>query len=99
MEPLEQKNDEDGLPEKNIPKTPVFYQEREVPPRFAQRNSFEFEWGQRWKQQSQEEENKRAQLEAEIQANREKLVEEVELARHDYHTRQMREGETYAEFS
>lgn len=93
VEPLEQKNDEDGLPEKNVPKNPSFYQEREVPPRFAQRNSFEFEWGQRWKQQSVEEDNKRAQLEKEIIADREKLMEEVELARHDYHTMQMRQGE------
>ncbi|XP_071819429.1 uncharacterized protein [Apostichopus japonicus] len=91
VEPLEQKNDEDGLPEKNVPKNPSFYQEREVPPRFAQRNSFEFEWGQRWKQQSVEEDNKRAQLEKEIIADREKLMEEVELARHDYHTMQMRQ--------
>ena len=46
-EPLEQRDEEDGLPEKNLPKNQVYHHERENPPRFAAPGSFEFQWGNR----------------------------------------------------
>lgn len=49
VEPLEQLDDEDGLPEKLAQKNPMYQKERETPPRFAQHGTFEYEYSQRWK--------------------------------------------------
>ena len=48
VEPLEQKDEEDGLPEKSIVKNPQYYSEREIAPHFAQHSSFEQEIALKW---------------------------------------------------
>merc|ERR1712224_343691 len=51
VELVEETDDEDGLQEKNLPKrSQEFVMEREVGPRFAEPGSFEYEYGQKWKQ-------------------------------------------------
>jgi proline- and glutamine-rich splicing factor len=48
VEPFEQKDEEDGLPEKTILRNPQFYAERESTPRFVQKGSFEQEISLKW---------------------------------------------------
>uniref|UniRef100_A0A8C9KVS8 RRM domain-containing protein n=1 Tax=Panthera tigris altaica TaxID=74533 RepID=A0A8C9KVS8_PANTA len=47
VEPMDQLDDEEGLPEKPVIKNQQFHKEREQPPRFAQPGSFEY--ARRWK--------------------------------------------------
>uniref|UniRef100_A0A2K6RFY2 Non-POU domain containing octamer binding n=1 Tax=Rhinopithecus roxellana TaxID=61622 RepID=A0A2K6RFY2_RHIRO len=49
VEPMDQLDDEEGLPEKLVIKNQQFHKEREQPPRFAQPGSFEYEYAMRWK--------------------------------------------------
>ncbi|XP_022087566.1 non-POU domain-containing octamer-binding protein-like isoform X3 [Acanthaster planci] len=91
VEPLEQRDEEDGLPEKNIPKNQAYHHERENPPRFASPGSFEFKWGNRWKALEETERLQREQLERQIQDNREKLDSEMEISRHEHQTMMMRQ--------
>jgi non-POU domain-containing octamer-binding protein len=48
VEPFEQKDEEDGLPEKSIVKNPQYYSERENSSHFAQNGSFEQEIALKW---------------------------------------------------
>ena len=43
VEPMDQLDDEEGLPEKLVIKNQQFHKEQEQPPRFAQPGSFEYE--------------------------------------------------------
>jgi len=76
-EPLEQKDDEDGLPEKFINKNQAYNKEREHQPRMAVPGSFEFDFGNRWKQQYLHEEKQRANLERQIEEQRAKIEMEM----------------------
>lgn len=49
VELLEQKDENDGLPEIFFQKTTEVLKQREQPPRFAQPGSFEYEFGLKWK--------------------------------------------------
>lgn len=94
MEPLEQKDDEDGYPEKLLPKnSPHYLKERDIGPRFAQPNSFEFEFGQKWKQLFELEKQKRSSLETEILNDRERLDDQMEFAIYEHETNMLRESE------
>ncbi|CAH1799602.1 unnamed protein product, partial [Owenia fusiformis] len=83
VEPLEQKDEEDGLPERYMQKNQNFQKEREEPPRFASIGSFEFEFAQRWKQlhvmKKEQEENLQKQVNEAI----EKLEMDMENAIHE----------------
>ena len=91
-EPLEQKDEEDGQQEKNIQKNQQYHREREMPPRFAQPGSFEYEWGMRWKQMEEQEKMQREQLERQLEENRHKLDDEMEIAKHEHQAMMMRQG-------
>ncbi|KAG9355609.1 hypothetical protein JZ751_000447, partial [Albula glossodonta] len=91
VEPLEQYDDEDGLPEKLAQKNPKYQKEREQPPRFAHPGSFEFEYSQRWKSLDDMEKQQRQQVEKNIREAREKLESEMEDAYHEHQANLLRQ--------
>ncbi|XP_062385134.1 splicing factor, proline- and glutamine-rich isoform X2 [Sardina pilchardus] len=91
VEPLEQYDDEDGLPEKLAQKNPKYQKEREQPPRFAHRGTFEFEYSQRWKSLDEMEKQQRQQVEKNIREAREKLESEMEDAFHEHQANMLRQ--------
>uniref|UniRef100_A0A8D0GNF4 Paraspeckle component 1 n=1 Tax=Sphenodon punctatus TaxID=8508 RepID=A0A8D0GNF4_SPHPU len=94
VEPMEQFDDEDGLPEKLIQKTQQYHKEREQPPRFAQPGTFEFEYASRWKALDEMEKQQREQVDRNIREAKEKLEAEMEAARHEHQLMLMRQGTT-----
>jgi len=91
VDPLDPKDDEDGLMERMVPKNNICQKERMFPPRFALPGSFEFEFGNRWKEIYRMERLRREQLERELRESREKLEGEMELAFQEYQAAQLRE--------
>ncbi|KAG2461172.1 SFPQ protein, partial [Polypterus senegalus] len=91
VEPLEQYDDEDGLPEKLAQKNPMFQKEREQPPRFAHPGTFEYEYSQRWKSLDDMEKQQREQVEKNIKEAREKLESEMEDAYHEHQANLLRQ--------
>ncbi|XP_048833746.1 paraspeckle component 1 isoform X1 [Brienomyrus brachyistius] len=91
VEPAEQFEDEDGLPEKLLQKTAQYYKEREQPPRFAQPGTFEFEYSSRWKALDEMEKQQREQVDRNIREAKEKLEAEMEAARHEHQLMMMRQ--------
>ena len=93
VEPLEQKDDEEGYPEKVLPKNSNQYlKERDVGPRFALHNTFEYELSQKWKQLYELEKQKRDNLEKEIASDRERLDDSMEFALYEHETNILRES-------
>lgn len=90
-EPLEQKDDEDGLPEKFINKNQAYNKEREQVPRMAAPGSFEYEFGNRWKQLYLLEEKQRANLERQIEEQRAKLEMEMGQAQIEHQAMLLRQ--------
>lgn len=70
----------------------VFPREREQPPRFAHRGSFEFEYSQRWKSLDDMEKQQRQQVEKNIREARDKLESEMEDAYHEHQANLLRQG-------
>uniref|UniRef100_A0A2K6TUK3 Paraspeckle component 1 n=1 Tax=Saimiri boliviensis boliviensis TaxID=39432 RepID=A0A2K6TUK3_SAIBB len=93
VEPMEQFDDEDGLPEKLMQKTQQYHKEREQPPRFAQPGTFEFEYASRWKALDEMEKQQREQVDRNIREAKEKLEAEMEAARHEHQLMLMRQEE------
>ncbi|XP_051839052.1 splicing factor, proline- and glutamine-rich-like [Antechinus flavipes] len=91
VEPLEQLDDEDGLPEKLAQKNPMYQKEREKPPRFAQHGTFEFEYSQRWKSLDEMEKQQREQIEKNMKAAKDKLESEMEDAYHEHQANLLRQ--------
>ncbi|XP_072276428.1 splicing factor, proline- and glutamine-rich isoform X2 [Pyxicephalus adspersus] len=91
VEPLEQYDDEDGLPEKLAQKNHLYQKEREVPPRFAQHGTFEYEYSQRWKSLDEMEKQQRQQVEKNMKEAREKLESEMEDAYHEHQANLLRQ--------
>ncbi|KAG7467252.1 hypothetical protein MATL_G00151410 [Megalops atlanticus] len=91
VEPTEQFDDEDGLPEKLLQKTAQYHKEREQPPRFAQPGTFEFEYSSRWKALDEMEKQQREQVDRNIREAKEKLEAEMEAARHEHQLMMMRQ--------
>ncbi|KAI1885424.1 hypothetical protein AGOR_G00220010 [Albula goreensis] len=91
VEPTDQFDDEDGLPEKLIQKTAQYHKEREQPPRFAEPGTFEFEYSSRWKGLDEMEKQQREQVERNIREAKEKLEAEMEAARHEHQLMMMRQ--------
>nr|XP_033801057.1 non-POU domain-containing octamer-binding protein isoform X2 [Geotrypetes seraphini] len=91
VEPMEQYDNEEGLPEKLIPKNQMYHKEREQPPRFAQPGSFEYEYAMRWKALIDMEKQQQQQVDRNIQEAREKMEVEMEAARHEHQVMLMRQ--------
>ncbi|XP_068189591.1 splicing factor, proline- and glutamine-rich isoform X2 [Antennarius striatus] len=91
VEPLEQFDDEDGLPEKLAQKNPRYQAEREEPPRFARPGTFEFEYSKRWKSLDEMEKQQRQQVEKNMAEAREKLESEMEDAYHEHQANLLRQ--------
>ncbi|XP_062301901.1 splicing factor, proline- and glutamine-rich isoform X1 [Osmerus eperlanus] len=91
VEPLEQYDDEDGLPEKLAQKNPNYQKEREEPPRFARPGTFEFEYSKRWKSLDEMEKQQRQQVEKNIREAREKLEGEMDDAFHEHQANMLRQ--------
>uniref|UniRef100_UPI00358E67FB paraspeckle component 1-like n=1 Tax=Myxine glutinosa TaxID=7769 RepID=UPI00358E67FB len=91
VEPLEQFDEDDGLPERSIQKHPLFQKEREHPPRFAQPGTFEYEYSSRWKALDDMEKQQREQVEKNMKEAREKLEAEMEAAFHEHQAMLMRQ--------
>ncbi|XP_074988735.1 non-POU domain-containing octamer-binding protein isoform X6 [Caretta caretta] len=91
VEPMDQYDDEEGLPEKLVIKNQQFHKEREQPPRFAQPGSFEYEYAMRWKALIEMEKQQQEQVDRNIKEAREKLEMEMEAARHEHQVMLMRQ--------
>ncbi|KAM8884229.1 splicing factor, proline- and glutamine-rich isoform 1-T1 [Synchiropus picturatus] len=91
VEPLDQCDDEDGLPEKLVQKNPRYQAEREEPPRFACPGTFEFEYSKRWKSLDEMEKQQRQQVEKNMREAREKLESEMEDAYHEHQANLLRQ--------
>ncbi|CAJ0569884.1 unnamed protein product, partial [Mesorhabditis spiculigera] len=90
-EPVEAKDEDDGLFERNVPRTPQLQKEREVGPRFPPQNTFEFAYGQKWKELYEVEKQRRALLEDELREGRKRLEADMEIAYQDYQAQMLRE--------
>uniref|UniRef100_A0A914CF93 RRM domain-containing protein n=1 Tax=Acrobeloides nanus TaxID=290746 RepID=A0A914CF93_9BILA len=88
---LEPKDDEDGLAERMIPRSTQLFKERELGPRFASLNSFEFVYGRKWKELYEMEKRRREELEVEFKEARHRLEADMEIAYQDYQTQLLRE--------
>jgi len=94
VEPMEVNDDNDGLPEKAFnKKMPDFNHERGVGPRFADLNSFEHEYGSRWKQLHNLFKTKQDALKRELKMEEDKLEAQMEYARYEQETELLRQGE------
>ncbi|MEQ2175297.1 Paraspeckle component 1 [Goodea atripinnis] len=92
VEPMEHLDEEEGLPEKILQKSPKYYKEREQPPRFAQPGTFEFEYASRWKALDEMEKQQREQVNRNIKEAKEKLESELEAAKNEHQLMLMRQG-------
>ncbi|KAG8448280.1 hypothetical protein GDO86_015394 [Hymenochirus boettgeri] len=91
VEPMEQLDDEEGLPEKLIAKNQSYHKEREQPSRFAQPGSFEYEYAMRWKALIEMEKQQQDQVDRNIKEAREKMEIEMEASRHEHQVMLMRQ--------
>lgn len=91
VEPLEQKDEEDGMPEKFLQKTDQYKKEREKEPRFAPPGTFEYEFGMRWKQLDELEKQRIEQVKMDTEKARIELEEEMQNALYDYQAEQIRQ--------
>jgi len=83
--------DDDGLQEKTMNKRAAEYQkEREVGPRFANQGSFEFEYGEKWKQLFEMKKQKLEALDREMNLEEDKLIAQMEFARYEHETEALR---------
>jgi len=91
VEPLEQKDEEDGMPEKFLTKTDQYKKEREKEPRFAPPGTFEYEFGMRWKQLEDLEKQRIEQIKKDTEEARIKLEDEMQNALYEYQADQIRQ--------
>ncbi|XP_025097461.1 paraspeckle component 1-like isoform X3 [Pomacea canaliculata] len=91
VEPLEQKDEEDGMPEKFLPRNEQYKKEREKEPRFAPPGSFEYEFGMRWKQLDEMEHKRIEQVKKDTEEARIKLEDEMQNALYEYQAEQIRQ--------
>lgn len=92
VEPFEQKDEDEGFTERHVMRhTHEFRMEREVGPRFAEPGTFEYEFGNRWKQLYDLEKEKRERLELEVREARQALIEQMDFARMEHQTKMLKE--------
>lgn len=75
-----------------------FQKQRDVGPRFANPNSFEHEFGTRWKQLAELYKQKEEALKREMKLEEEKLEAQMEYARYEHETEMLRERNYYLHF-
>ncbi|KXJ70218.1 hypothetical protein RP20_CCG024461 [Aedes albopictus] len=86
-----QQHDPEGLPEKTINKdAPEFQKERQKGPHFADPDSFEHQYGQRWKQMHELYKEKAEAVKRELAVEEQKLEAQMEFARFEHDTEQIR---------
>merc|ERR1712106_245442 len=95
-------DENEGLSEVNIYKrNPEYLKERQDGPHFANSGSFEFEYGQKWKQLFELFDKKKEALEKELQDEKNKLEEQIDFAKYEHETEmlrdQLRQREIYNE--
>lgn len=89
---LESRDEEEGVPEKNLLHNSVEYRkEREIGPRFSEPNTVEHEIAKKWKEFILHETEKRAAFEESIQEMHEKFKLQMEYFRLEESTKQLRE--------
>lgn len=91
VEPTEQLDEDEGLPEKLINKNQQYHKEREQPPRFAQPGTFEYEYAMRWKALMEMEKQQYEMVDRNMKEAQEKLETEMEAARHEHQVMLMRQ--------
>ncbi|XP_029961544.1 non-POU domain-containing octamer-binding protein [Salarias fasciatus] len=91
VEPMDQYDEDEGLPEKLINKNQQYHKEREQPPRFAQPGSFEYEYAMRWKALMEMEKQQYEMVDRNMKEAQEKLEAEMEAARHEHQVMLMRQ--------
>lgn len=90
VEPLEPKDEDEGNPELSMHKNEHYRSERKEGPRFAERNSFEYEYGIRWKRLYEMYKEKKMLLESDLQAEMEQLETRFAMVRHEHETEKLR---------
>lgn len=91
VEPMEQLDLDEGLPDKLVNKNQQYHKEREQPPRFAQPGSFEYEYAMRWKALMEMEKQQYEMVDRNMKEAQEKLETEMEAARHEHQVMLMRQ--------
>lgn len=90
VESYEALDEADGFSEKFVKKSPEFFKERGVGPRFAAPNSFEEEYGMHWKQLNELYQQKLLALKKENQIEQDKLLAQMEFAKFEHETAMLR---------
>ncbi|XP_036024588.1 LOW QUALITY PROTEIN: non-POU domain-containing octamer-binding protein-like [Onychomys torridus] len=91
VEPMDQLDEEEGLPEKLIIKKQQFHKEWEQPHRFAQPGSFEYEYAMSWKSLIEIEKQQQDQVDPNIKEAHEKMEMEMEAGCHEHQVMLMRQ--------
>lgn len=91
VEPMEQLDEDEGLPDKLINKNQQYHKEREQPPRFAQPGSFEYEYAMRWKALMEMEKQQYEMVDRNMKEAQEKLEAEMEAAQREHQVMLMRQ--------
>ncbi|XP_034472241.1 protein no-on-transient A-like [Drosophila innubila] len=84
-------DDNDGMPEKALSKTMQYNNERNIGPRFADPDSFEHEYGFRWKQLHALYKTKMNSLKRELKLEEEKLDAQMDYIRNERETELLRQ--------
>lgn len=93
VEPMEQADDTIGMPDKALNKSSQqFISERSCGPRFAPLDSFEHEYGIKWKQLWHEFNMKNSSLERELKREEQKLEIQLDFLRNERETEMLRQG-------
>jgi len=90
VEPLEVKDEEEGQPEISMPKNQAYQHERQQGPRFADPNSFEFDYGQRYKRLFEIYKERKASLDRDFAVELDQLEAKMAIAKHDFETVELR---------
>lgn len=88
---LESRDEEEGVPEKNISHTLEYRKEREIGPRFAEIGTVEYEISKKWKNLAQIEAQRREAFEAEMKDMHENFQTQMEYFKLEESTKQLRE--------
>ena len=91
VEPLEQRDDEDGLPEKSLIKNASFAAERDNEAHFPQHNSIELSLAYKWREFYELEKQIQEEAKRKVEQAREMLEYEIEQSMIDHKTMQLKE--------
>ncbi|CAK9294418.1 unnamed protein product [Gordionus sp. m RMFG-2023] len=91
VEPYETQDNDAGVSEKSVMKTPEYLKEMSQSPKFAPPGTFEYDYGNKWKALYQQEKIQRELLEKKIQEDREVLENDMENTLHEHQTMMLRQ--------